>query len=322
MRAKRDQHRESSGIALLVCLMVILLLAILVHRFTLTSRVHVAAAANLRDQFQAECMALSGLEAALAVLALDDTPEVDHLGEPWAQFRGSSDLVALEGAEGGFLVSIQDENSKIQVNRIVREDGATTDPFVRRQMDRLLELFGVSSDVRDSLLDCLEDWIDADDLQKLNGAEDQYYRSLDRPYQAANRPLRTLGELYLIKGWRDVLELKLEDGSTIMDFLTVSPTGGRINVNTATALVIQSVSPEIDESMARQVISLRQEAPLAGPQLLPDPFRRRGVSSQLQFSCTLFLVRSEGVFRRAVSRAEMLVARDLDQLRVLARRIQ
>jgi len=320
---KTAAHRsQDSGVALLVCLMLILLLAVLVHRFTFTSRVQVAAAGNLRDQFQAECMALSGLEAALAVLATDDTPEVDHLGEAWAQFRGSPDMASLEAEEGGFLVWIQDENSKIEVNRIVRQDGATTDMFIRRQLDRLLELFGVSSELRDSLLDCLEDWIDSDDLQKLNGAEDQYYMSLERPYQAANRPLRTLGELYLIKGWPQILELKLQDGARITDFLTVSPTGGRINVNTAPGLVLQSLSPEIDESTALQVMSLREEAPLAGPQLLPPPFRRGGVSTHLQFSGTLFLVRSQGVFRRASSNALMLVARVDEEWKVLARRIE
>ena len=208
------------------------------------------------------------------------------------------------------------------MNRIVRQDRATTDPFTRRQMDRLLELFGVPFDLRDSLLDCLEDWIDSDDMQKLNGAEDQYYMSLERPYRAANRPLRTLGELYLVKGWREVMELRLEDGTRITDLLTVSPTGGRINVNTASALVLQSLSPEIDESAASQVISLREEAPLSGPQLLPPPFRRGGVSTHIQFSGTLFLVRSQGIFRRALSTAEMLVARAEQEWKILARRVE
>lgn len=322
MREIAHHPRKDSGMALLVCLMVILLLAVLVNRFTFTSRVQVAAAGNLRDQFQAECMAISGLETAMAVLALDDTAEVDHLAEPWAQFRGSAQIVSLEAEEGGFLVLIQDENSKIELNRIVRQDGATTDMFVRRQLDRLLELFGVPSELRDSLLDCLEDWIDSDELEKLNGAEDQYYTSLERPYQSANRPLRSLGELYLVKGWPQVLGLKLEDGSRLMDFLTVSPTGGRINVNTASAVVLQSLSPEIDEPTASQVISLREEAPLAGPQLLPQPFRRGGVSTHIQFSGTLFLVRSQGIFRRASSTAQMLVARVGQEWKVLARRIE
>ncbi len=319
---KKSNAQRDSGMALVVSLMIILLLAVLVHRFTFTSRVQVAAAANLRDQFQAECMALSGLEAAMAVLAMDDTEEVDHLGEPWALFRGSPELSLPETEEGGFLVWIQDENSKIDLNRIVGKDGTTTDMFTRRQLDRLLSFFAVPSDMRDSLLDCLEDWIDSDDLQKLNGAEDQYYMSLERPYHAANRPLRTVGELYLVKGWREVLGVKLENGVKITDLLTVNPTGGRINVNTASALVLQSLSPEIDESTALQVIALREEAPLAGPQLLPTPFRRGGVSTHIQFSGSLFLIQSQGLFRRAVSNAQMVVARADQQWKVLARRME
>jgi general secretion pathway protein K len=308
--------------ALLVILMILVILAVLVHRFTFATRVHLAAAGNLRDQLQAECMAISGLESALTVLRQDDTLEVDHLGEPWALFQGSKDISALEAMEGAFAVRVEDESAKIDINRIVNEDGATTDEFVRRQMDRLLELFGVPPDKRDALLDCLEDWIDTDDLNKLNGAEDVYYQALERPYTARNGPLRTLGELNLVKGWNEVLDARLKDGATFGDFLTVSPTEGKININTASPMVLLTLSPQIDESLAGQVVSLREEAPLLGLQLLPDPFRTKGAAGHIQFKASLFHVRSEGYYRRAVSRAEMLVARDQDQLKVIARRIE
>jgi general secretion pathway protein K len=308
--------------ALLVTLMILLILSVLVHRFTFTTRVHVAAAANLRDQLQAECLALSGLETALAVLHEDDTPEVDHVGEPWAVFQGSKEIPALEAVEGVFAVKIQDESGKIDINRIIREDGTNTDPFVRQQVGRLLEIFGVPSDKRDGLLDCLEDWIDRDDLHKLNGVEKEYYQALERPYSPRNGPLRTLGELNLVKGWSEILDARLKDGAVLGDFLTTGPTGGRINVNTASAVVLQTLSPEIDEFVAAQVASLREEAPLAGPQLLPDPFRRRGVAGRLQYNAGLFLVRSEGAYRRALSKAEMLVRREQDNWIVINRRIE
>lgn len=317
----KEGHGTQRGIALLASLMVVLILSILVHRFTFTTRIGLASAANHRDQFQAECLAISGLEAALRLLSLDDTPEVDHLGEEWAMFKGSVDLSLLGEEDGAFLVEVQDESAKIDVNRIVRQDGSTTDPFVRGQLDRLLGLFGVASDARDMLLDCLEDWIDRDSLQKLNGAEDSYYGSLDAPYRAANGPLRSLGELYLIKGWKDVLALRLPDGSTVADYLTVAPTGGRINVNTASPLVLMTLSPEIDESLAEQVITLRQEAPLSGPQLLPPPFRKREVVTHLRYSGTYFRIKSLGVFRKASSVAELLVFKEQDEVVVVSRRI-
>ncbi len=323
MKSRNLSKKDQNGVALLISLMVILVLAVLVHRFTYATRINLISAANLRDLFQAECMAISGLEAALAVLATDDTPEVDHLGEPWALFRGSPDLSGeVVQAEEGFLVQIRDESSKIEINRIVRQDGSTTDPLTRQQLDRLLEIFGVPSDMRDSLLDCLEDWIDRDDLQKLNGAEDPYYTSLDPPYRAANRPLRALGELNLVKGWKEVLDLRLQDGSSILDFLTIAPTGGRINVNTASPIVLRTLSPEIDEAIAEQVVTLREEAPLSGPQLLPPPFKRKEVSSRLRYSGNYFSLKSIGVFRHATSRAEMMVRREQGDWAIVARRIE
>lgn len=322
MKQENPPTKGERGVALLITLTIILVLAVLVHRFASTTRIGVVSAANMRDLFQAECMAISGLEAALAVLAADDTPGVDHLGEPWALFRGSPDLIGQGVEDGGFLVEIQDESSKIEINRIVRQNGSTTDPFTRQQLDKLLEIFGIASDMRDSLLDCLEDWIDRDDLQKLNGAEDQYYASLHPPYRAANRPLRTLGELNLVKGWREVLNLKLEDGSSIMDFLTVVPTGGRINVNTASPVVLRTLSPEIDEAAVELVTTLRTEAPFSGPQLLPPQFKRREVSSRLRYSGSYFSIKSLGSYRRATAKGEMIVRREQGDWAIVARRIE
>lgn len=312
---------RSSGMALLITLLVMLILAVLVNRFAFATRVHLAAAANLRDQFQAECLALSGVELAMALLEEDDTPEVDHVGEPWALLREVSGEV-LGLAEGAFAVMVQDESAKIDINRLVKEDGSTTDEFIHRQLDRLLDIFGIPSDQRDALLDCLEDWLDDDDLQKLNGAEAAYYQGLENPYLPRNGPLRSLGELILVKGWREVIDARLNEGPALLDLLTTGPTEGTINVNTASPLVLMTLSAEIDESAAEQVVTLREEAPLTGPQLLPPAFRKKAVQSHIRYNSNLFLVRAEGLFRRSVSRAVVLVKREEEEVTVLRRIIE
>lgn len=311
---------EPSGMALLITLLIMLILAVLVNRFAFATRVHIAAAVNSRDQFQAECLALSGVELALALLEEDDTPEVDHLAEPWALSRElSGEELGLPDA--ALAVRVEDESAKIDINRVVKEDGSTTDEFVHRQLDRLLEIFGISSDQRDALLDCLEDWLDEDDLQKLNGAETAFYQGLDNPYVARNGPLRSTGELVLVKGWKEVLDVRLDDGRTILDFLTTGPTDGTINVNTASPLVLMTLATEIDESSAEQVVTLREEAPLTGPQLLPPAFRKKGVQSHIRFNSNLFSVQAEGLFRRAASRVVVLAKREEDRVEVLRRRV-
>lgn len=322
-RAAKGGGRDGqpSGMALLITLLVMLILAVLVNRFAFATRVHLAAAANLRDQLQAECLALSGVELALALLEEDDTPEVDHIGEPWALVREvSGEELGL--AEGAFAVMVQDESAKIDINRLVKEDGSTTDEFIHRQLDRLLDIFGIPSDQRDALLDCLEDWLDEDDLQKLNGAETAYYQGLENPYVPRNGPLRSLGELILVKGWREIFDARLNEGPALLDFLTTGPTEGTINVNTASPLVLMTLSQEIDESAAEQVVTLREEAPLTGPQLLPPAFRKKGVQSHIRYNSNLFIVQAEGVFRRSVSRAVVLVKREEEEVTVLRRMIE
>ena len=53
----------------------------------------------------------------------------------------------------------------------------------------------------DTMIDCLEDWIDENDLHGLNGAEsdDPFYQ--ERGYPVKNGPLDSVEELLLVKGW-------------------------------------------------------------------------------------------------------------------------
>ena len=81
----------SKGMALMIVLMILMVLAVLVHQFTFSTKVQIASAANIRDDFQAECLAYSGVQAAVAILANDEEPEVNHFGERWALVKGSQD---------------------------------------------------------------------------------------------------------------------------------------------------------------------------------------------------------------------------------------
>ena len=44
------------------------------------------------------------------------------------------------------------------------------------------------------------DWIDENNFHHLNGAEDDYYKSLPDPYEAKDAPLDTIDELMWVKG--------------------------------------------------------------------------------------------------------------------------
>ena len=173
-------------------------------------------------------------------------------------------MTLTDQPEGDFGLSIRDENGKIDLSSLLIAD-EEADPFVYAQILSLLEMFDLTEDRMDALLD----WLDANDERRSQGAEDSDYQALDNPYPCRNGPLRTLGELALIIGWEDVTELRLlEDGSRILDYLTVGPTGGNININTASRVVLQTLDPEIDESLAEEIIALREETPFEDIQSL------------------------------------------------------
>jgi general secretion pathway protein K len=295
--------------ALLITLLVMVILAVLIHRFTFATRVHLAAASNLRDQLQAECLARSGMEAALTIMEQDEEPEVDHLGEPWALFRGSEDLDSVEMPEGSFGVRIQDESAKVNINLLITSDGSP-DPFILDQIGRLLEIFDLTPDRIDALLD----WLDPDDDRRTEGAENSDYQALERPYPCRNGPLRTVGEMQLIMGWGDILDVRLEDGTALVDCFTVGPTEGGVNINTASEVVLQSLDSEIDEFVSSDIVALREETPLESTESLrlasgvTDELYER-VQDHIQVNAGLVSIHSQGLFRRAVFSIHALVVK-------------
>ena len=45
------------------------------------------------------------------------------------------------------------------------------------------------------------DWVDVDPIRINSGLEDTYYQLQEPPYRAANAPLMSIDELYLIEGF-------------------------------------------------------------------------------------------------------------------------
>lgn len=78
----------------------------------------------------------------------------------------------------------------------------------------------------DIIIDSLLDWIDRDDLTRLNGAEKDYYQSQNLPYHPRNYPLQYKEEFAFIRGMDRELYNKLEP------FITILPANG-FNPNTA-----------------------------------------------------------------------------------------
>lgn len=279
-------HNHSGGIALILAMIAIFVLSALAAGLALSMKVETRLAQNADSEQQLLWLGRSGVELARWVLSQQLTipnEPYDSLNQVWAGGPGSlaSSNSALCGlsldhfpvGEGTVTVKIIDLERKVNVN--------TASPEIIQQA---LTLMNVDASAISVVSDSILDWIDADDLPRVAGAESDYYQGLPVPYFAKNAPIDDLSELLLVKGIWDhpeiywggaasnhppsVFQHKLGLGHSpgqvpdypfgLKDIFTPVSTG-RININTADANVLQMI-PGVDATIAEAIIKGR-----AGP---------------------------------------------------------
>ncbi|NOT95308.1 MAG: type II secretion system minor pseudopilin GspK [Nitrospira sp.] len=241
---------DERGIALLLTLLVLTLLVALILEFDVEARREYRDAAAFRDNFKASVLARAAVQAARGVLQQDFIKD-KQTGE---FFDAPTDIWAFPISnyaigDGVLSAQIEDERGKLNLNDLT----AGGDPIAKKtkvlRFKRLFELVQVNPD----LVDAIVDWVDQDEVPEASGAEGPYYQTLRPSYRAANAPLQTLLELRLIKGMTPDLIEKLSK------VVTVYPQEGesRVNVNTASLLVLQALDPRITQGVASDIIQAR-----------------------------------------------------------------
>jgi general secretion pathway protein K len=256
-----DPRHDERGVALLVTLMIVTLVAVVVLDLNYLMRVEVHSAANFRDQVRAYYLAKSGV-TLVGELLRRDVPALAELKRHLLEGVPQT----LPVGEDEVTVRVVDEQGKINLNALVQatttappvqgRPGAQATEAPRTWIDITQDLFQ-RLHIDPTIVGAIEDWIDADDLPTgTGGAESQYYRSLEKPYVARNAPMETITELRLIRGVTDELLLTLgaKRVGGIVDpatniYLTVLPftPGGRwqVNLNTAPLPILQSLTREV-----------------------------------------------------------------------------
>ena len=193
---------------------------------------------NGRDRAQARRIAEAGIDWARAVLADDASISAyDNSREMWAM---KLPAISVEGGE--VQGTIYDQQGLFNLNNLVR-NGAVSAPDLAR-FQRLLGALGLPQELGGALAD----WMDADSETSANGAEDEYYLGLAKPYRCANRPLSDIGELVWVKGFDASIIKRLQP------FVSVLPESGTaVNVNFAPAEVLTAILPGLTLQDARQM---------------------------------------------------------------------
>jgi general secretion pathway protein K len=255
----RTYMRNDDGMILIALLWILTALAVIALSFAREGYLETEAAHNAQAMKSAHFIAQAGIaetaykliwkrsSASLQTAVSDDTVDPLDLGKSSGSLNG-----------GQYNVNVQDESGKLSVNDATDE-----------QLRVLLAAAAFEQADIDVIADSIQDWRDIDKTPKTNGAEDDYYQSLNPPYKARNGRLEIIEELLLVRGVTPEFFYgrpeKRSDGSKgykygLSRYLTVySTNGGSINVNCAPIPVLMSTGMPAD--VAQAIYEWRQTKP-------------------------------------------------------------
>jgi len=245
-------------VALITVLLVVAIVTVVSAAMVARQQLSIRASSNQLQARQAWHYALGGEALAQAMLARDlrsaaggepgasgEAAAVDHLLEPWAQ-----PLPAFEIDQGEILVRIEDLAGRFNLNDLLRDQ--QPNPAAVEQFRRLLLRLQISAPYAERLLD----WLDPDQQPSGEyGAEDNAYLALDPPYRNAGRRLHDLSELRLL------LDMREEDFQRLAPYVAALPPNVPLNVNTASPMVLSSLSDNLSLGAAESLVELRRVAP-------------------------------------------------------------
>jgi general secretion pathway protein K len=319
--AAHSRARREGGVALLLVMAVVFILAALAAGFAWSMRVEGVLARNFRHDSQMEWLGRSGVEYAKwwlsAELQSAEGRQYDGLNQGWAGGHGyttnellaEASLTGLELGRGRFSVKITDMERRLNINSADR-----------LTLEQAMNIVGVDASAAGVIVESILDWRDPNGDPGINGAEsDDYYLRLDPPYVAKNGPVDDISELLLVRGvtpdifWGGHATNSLSRDPALAQQRGLDPdqpvpsvglvdlftavSGPQVNINTCSAEVLQLAG--LDPITADIVLNLRRgpdgvdgtedDAPLPNVAAVPIPSTDQAVRQRM---AQLFTTRS------------------------------
>jgi general secretion pathway protein K len=230
MAGRITKRARTRGAAIMLSLWALFMLSAMLISWALDIDTRLTNGGNSNRVMEAQAMACSGAEIAF------------HS----AVKPGASVLRGSLGPNQSFQARITGEGGRINLNWLVAAILANPSDISKPQfLEKYLELKGVDLNERDHMIDCLLDWVDPENLVRLNGAED------DPGYKPANKLLTSLDELKRVRGWEEFTSRPDWDA----DFTLKST--GPIDISWASRDVLLAL-PDLTQNRVDQFLSIRR----------------------------------------------------------------
>ncbi|SEA63048.1 general secretion pathway protein K [Desulfuromusa kysingii] len=242
--------------ALLLVLIIVTLLTAIMMELSYSTLIEQRLTETFRDSTRAYSLARGGITAGQTLITSDNNA-YDAPSESWG-----SGISSYPVGEGFISLAIEDLGGKIAINTLVVGNNPQT-----VAVDRFYRLLA-ALEVEDpgELTAAVIDWLDSgdtpyqqiqtDDLElTVSGAENIYYQSLATPYTCKNGSMDSLEELLLVKGFTPEV-FKLVSPYLSADGIEL------VNINTAEAPVLMSLSADMSEQTIELIIDSRGNSPI------------------------------------------------------------
>ena len=229
------RRRSEDASALILSLWALLLLSAAVFAWVKFIDQDLTIASEANAGLDAKALAHSGVAVAVHPRVTQATPLLQQQFSPTR----------------GYKAQITSEAGKLNLNWLLQgaalNPPAPDSPAKLVLFKRFLESRGLTFQERETLVDCLLDWIDSDNLPRLNGAED----SAD--YHPPNRgALVSVDEIAQVRGAKPLVS---QPGWK--DNLTIWSRPGTVDLQSAPVAVL-ALLPNVENARAQRFVQFRQ----------------------------------------------------------------
>ena len=234
------------GIALILVLWLTILLTVIAAAFAYSMRTEALAARNAVSLAQARGLADGAIMRMAFELmrprTINETWQADGLPHYWDE--GDAHIAA----------NAIDESGKIDLN-------SASDALLKGLFQAA---GGLDVDAAQRIVDVIDDWKDADDLRRPNGAEAPDYQAAGLSYKPANAPFESVAELQRVLGMTPAVY------AAVADNLTVFSKSPGVNPAFASRTVLMAI-PGATAEVVDTYLAQRQNALAQGLPVPPFP---------------------------------------------------
>ncbi len=194
--------RFRGGFALIIVMLAIFVLATMAAMLAFSMKVETKLASTANNDQDMIWMARSGVELARWTLVQEasiPSEPYDSLNQIWAGGAGTAGE-SNSPVNGVPLTDYPIGNGSVSIKIIDLERYANINTATTPLLQQALTVMGVDADDMSVISDSIQDWVQPGDSPRIAGAKNDYYQSLDPPYNCKEAPIDDMSELLLVHG--------------------------------------------------------------------------------------------------------------------------